>query len=372
MPPTWTLQRILTLPFMPAVFFFSGVTYDTITLSRVDRMVDNLIILGYLTLLGGLIVFTGRLTRGGRDASLMFHWGPMTRLVDRTRPYFPYAIQFLLGGLFSAYTIFYFQSASLTTTAVFFFVLVGLLVVNEFLRHRLTRLRLLISLYTMVWFSFFTFFLPVLIGFMHTTIFLLGAFLSLAIALWVVELIYKGGPQVSKQEKILVGLPAGGLILLLVGFYFLNWIPPVPLSLKFGGMYHEVVKTGDRYNMKFEKSAWYRFWKRSDNPFHGMGPIYCFTAVFAPVDLNTTIYHHWEYRAAGESFSTPFRTADRIPIKISGGRADGYRAYSVKKRVVPGEWRVMAETQEGKVIGFVEFQVEAAKDSPLAFDTYRY
>lgn len=372
MSPAWTLQRILALPFMPAVFFFAGVTYDTITLSRIDRVLDNLIIFGYLTLLGGLIVLTGRLARKGSDASPTVRFGPMTRFVDRTRPFFPNAIQFLLGGLFSAYTIFYFQSASWTTTAVFFFVLIGLLVANEFLRDRLTSLRLLISLYTMVWFSFFSFFLPVLIGFMHTMIFLLGAFLSLAMALWVVELIYKVGPRASMQEKILVGLPAGGLILLLVSFYFLNWIPPVPLSLKFGGIYHEVTKTGERYDMKFEKSAWYQFWKRSDDPFHGDGPVYCFTAVFAPVDLQTTIVHHWEYRAAGETSSTSFRTSDTIPIKISGGREGGYRAYSVKKRVVPGEWRVTAETQEGKVIGRVEFYVEPKGDSPLEFETHRY
>src|SRR5438445_13071156 len=54
----------------------------------------------------------------------------------------------------------------------------------------------------------------------------------------------------------------------LVGFYFLKWIPPVPLSLKFAGTYHKVAKVDDEFQLEFEKAAWYHFWKRSDDPFH--------------------------------------------------------------------------------------------------------
>ena len=55
------------------------------------------------------------------------------------------------------------------------------------------------------------------------------------------------------MRRSLVTAPAFALIGLLVGFYFLNWIPPVPLSLKFGGIYHEVKKTGDRFELSFER-----------------------------------------------------------------------------------------------------------------------
>ena len=66
MSPLGKVQSILAKPFMPAVFFFSGVTYDTLTLTRIDRLQDNLILLIYLLLLGVLIVLTGRL---GIDAA---------------------------------------------------------------------------------------------------------------------------------------------------------------------------------------------------------------------------------------------------------------------------------------------------------------
>src|SRR6266571_4484415 len=104
------LRAAITKPLLPVAFFLGGVTFDSVTLTRIDRLRDNLIMLLYLSLLGGLIA--------------------------RAQPHYPHAIQFLLGGLFSAYTVFYSQSASLTTTAVFFALLIVLLVGNEFLRDR--------------------------------------------------------------------------------------------------------------------------------------------------------------------------------------------------------------------------------------------
>ena len=250
-------------------------TFDAVTLTRIDRLTDNLILLLYLSLLGALIVLTGRadLARAG-SPDILPDTHAVAALIKRAHPYYAHAIQFLLGGLFSAYTIFYSQSASLTGTAVFFAVLVVLLVVNELLRDRLSNLRLLVSLYALVCFSFFTFFLPVLTGFMHTLVFLLGAVLSLVVTLRVVELIYTGVPDRSRRDVILTGAPAGALVLVLVGFYFLHWIPPVPLSMKFAGVYHKIERADGRYRLGFEEGSWYQFWKRSDDPFRGAGPAY--------------------------------------------------------------------------------------------------
>jgi hypothetical protein len=61
MSPLSRVQSFLAKPFMPALFFFSGVGYDTLTLTRIDRLQDNLLLLLYLVLLGLLIVLTGRL-----------------------------------------------------------------------------------------------------------------------------------------------------------------------------------------------------------------------------------------------------------------------------------------------------------------------
>lgn len=364
------LRTALAKPFLPVFFFFAGVTYDSLTLTRIDRLLDNLILLLYLSLLGALIVLTGRAELGKLPTQDSPNPAGVASLLARGRPYYPMAMQFLLGGLFSAYTIFYSQSASLTTTAVFFFVLVAFLVANEFLRDRLTSLRLLVSLYALVCLSFFTFFLPVVTGLMNTAIFLIGAGLSVVAAWRVVNLVYQDVPNRSPREVVLTGVPAMAIVGVLVGFYFLNWIPPVPLSLKFGGAYHKVGKADGTYQLSFQKGAWYEFWKRSDNPFRGDDPAFCFTAVFAPVDLQTTIYHRWQHRPAGRR---AFSTTDRIPLAISGGREGGYRGYTVKQRVTSGDWRVDVETADGRIIGRISFRVEErAGPEPLELKTISY
>jgi hypothetical protein len=364
-----TAKALFAKPFVPVFCFLSGVAYDTLTLTRIDRLQDNLILLVYLLLLGVLIVLTGRLNVDlSLDQERTAPLASLTHWALRVKPYYPMAIQFLLGSLFSAYAIFYSRSATFTGTAIFFGLLIVLLIVNEFLRSRLSSLRLLVSLYAVVCFAFFTFFLPVMTGYMNAVVFLAGAGLSVGVIFRVVHLIYRDNPGRSQREAIGVTAPAFALIGLLVGFYFLNWIPPVPLSLKYGGIYHEVKKTGDRFELSFDKK-WYQVWKRSNSTFPADEPVYCFTAVFAPVDLDTTVYHHWYFRA---NDSRPFAHADRIPIKISGGREGGYRAYTFKQRLNPGDWRVDVETEDGRIVGRVSVEVERQDDVRPTLTTVSY
>lgn len=335
------------------VFFLAGVTYDTLTLSRIDRLFDNLILLLYLSLLGTLVVLTGRLQFDMIPSPPQETGWSALHVIQWARPHLTKALQFLLGGLFSAYTIFYFQSSSLTTSSLFLAVIILLLIANEWFRHRLSSIKLLVSLYAMVVFSFFTFFLPVLTGLMNIWVFLLGAALS-AVVIWkIVTLIFDGLALRSSWEPILTFFPALGLIVSLCGFYFLNWIPPVPLSLKFGGAYHHVEKAQHDYHLTFYDGAWYDVLKQSDDEVPTEQPVYCFTSVFAPVTLETTVYHHWQHRPANTEDA--FSTTDRIPISISGGRERGYRSYTVKQRLDPGEWRVDVETEDGRIIGRVHF-----------------
>ena len=364
MPSVARFRAAFTKPLLPVIFFFAGVTYDTVTLTRIDRLLDNLILLFYLSLLGLLIILTGRADLSSAGHSGETPAGPA--FLARARPYYPQAIQFLLGGLFSAYAIFYSQSASRTGTAVFFAVLVAFLVANEMLKDRLSNLRLLVALYALVCFSFLTFFLPVLTGVMNTLMFLFGALCSLGAAVWVIRQIYSGMPDRPTREMVLAGAPAAALVAVLVWFYFLHWIPPVPLSMKFAGIYHHVSKQDGVYRLGFEPGAWYQFWKRSDDPFHGTGPASCFTAVFAPVALQTTVLHHWQSRPAGRA---DFSTTDRIPLAIAGGREDGYRGYTTKSKLDPGEWRVDVETRDGRIIGRIGFRVEEGEGETASLET---
>ncbi|MEK6634582.1 MAG: DUF2914 domain-containing protein, partial [Nitrospirota bacterium] len=132
--------------------------------------------------------------------------------------------------------------------------------------------------------------------------------------------------------------------------------------------YREVQRQGDQFLLTYDRK-WYEVWKRSENPFPADEPIYCFTAVFAPVALDATVYHHWYFRP---NSSKPFTHADKIPIKISGGREGGYRAYTFKQRLDPGDWRVDVETEDGRIVGRVSVRVEQRSDQPAALRTLSY
>jgi len=350
------LQASFLKPILPAFFFFAGVTYDSLTLTRIDRLLDNLILLLYLAVLGVLVILTGRLQLGLIPATpAITSWNALS-LIHRAQPHLAKGLQFLLGGLFSAYAIFYSQSTSFSTTAIFLGIIVGFLIANEFLSNRYSSLKMLVSLFALVTLSFFTFFLPVLTGWMNSVVFVTGALITGAVVWKIVRLTFQGAPNVSLRTIFTMSLPAFALVVLCTVLYFLNWIPPIPLSLKFGGVYHQIEKHHDEYSLTYEKGPWYEIGKHSDDRVGIDAPVYCFSSVFAPVTLQTTIYHHWQWRPFHEHAS--FITTDRIPITISGGREKGYRMYTMKHRVQPGEWRVNVETDDGRILGRMTFIAE--------------
>lgn len=333
----------------PALFFFGGVAWDAATLRYIDAWFDNLFLLGYLFLLGTLVVLS-ILDRHDR----LRH--PRLRAL---RPWFPPAVQFLTGALFSAYVIYYAQSAT-WTNALFLVVLVGLLVANEFIWRRTFNLYALLGIYFLATLSFFIFFLPVLFGAMGYGMFLLSGLVSLAAA--------GGMLYVLRRNAVLHGLrlvAASGLLIGLFGvvhlFYVQNWIPPVPLALRMGGPYHDVQAERNAYVLAYEPAPWYRFWKRADDVFHPApdDTVYCFAAVFAPTALETQIVHHWQRFDARR---TRWETMDRIPYEVTGGRRGGYRGFTFKRHAPAGRWRVDVETPRGQAIGRIRFRI-AVPDS---------
>jgi hypothetical protein len=64
--------------------------------------------------------------------------------------------------------------------------------------------------------------------------------------------------------------------------------------------------------------------------------------------------------------------ADRIPIKISGGREGGYRAYSFKQGLGPGDWRVDVEAEDGRIIGRVAVTVTSQAEEQPRLATVAY
>jgi hypothetical protein len=347
---------------VPPMLFFGGVTWDALTLQRIDALLDNLILGIYLVLLGGFVVLA---TLDRNDRSL-------PRPFQKLSTWAPGAIQFLAGGLFSAYVIYYTRSASFTTASLFLLVLVGLLVANEIIWSRLWSSYLLLGVYFLAVFCYFTFFLPTVLGTIGFGVFLTSGFVSAGFVIGLI--LYLDTHNVFAGTKSFLGAVGVvlGLLGLVVVFYVNHWIPPVPLALQDGGVYHDVSRNGSAFLLEYEEPPWYRPWQNDDDPFRyaASDTVHCFAAVFAPTDLQTTVYHHWQYY---DSKRETWVDTDRIGYQVVGGRRNGYRGVTFKRHVHPGEWRVTVETVDRRPIGRIRFEVVPADTtSGRTFKTRHY
>lgn len=93
--------------------------------------------------------------------------------------------------------------------------------------------------------------------------------------------------------------------------------------------------------------------------------LYAFTAIRAPRGLHERIFHVW-YRDGKE--------VDRIALDISGGREEGYRAWTHKNNFPEpsaGNWKIRVVTSGDQLIGVLRFRVAALAEglpAPLATD----
>jgi hypothetical protein len=140
--------------------------------------------------------------------------------------------------------------------------------------------------------------------------------------------------------------------------YFLNIIPPIPLSLKSFGVYHSITRDSDGSFVGQEEvsGSWYEevFSRKKITITDKNDSIYVFSAIFAPTKLNTNIVHNWQYF---DELESKWVSASRAGFSIYGGRDAGYRGYSLKTSLFAGKWRVDIETPRGQLIGRVKFNV---------------
>ena len=144
--------------------------------------------------------------------------------------------------------------------------------------------------------------------------------------------------------------------------YFLNVIPPIPLSLREAGVYHDLERTSNGYTVLAEgESVLQKLVPGQTIHTQAGSPVYVYSAIFAPADLNTTIVHHWQYY---DEADRKWISKDELSFFISGGSDTGYRGYSVKSSVSEGRWRVDVETKRGQVLGRIPIRIKYVEDLP--------
>ena len=333
--------------YMPLLFFIGGFIFDTLTLGRVDRLYDLVMLSLHMSSLTVVLYLYNRVEDG-------IYTG--TRL-ERYQEYFPLAIQFFFGALSSAYVIYFARSVTMTKTVTFFIILIALLVANEFLKRRISNKYLQFGVYSFVSLTFFTFMIPVFVKQMNPTLFVISTAVSFGVTLFLIFLIFAR----SKSTRAEVNLPKLlGLVVAIYGticlFYFLRLIPPVPLALDEGIVAHKIRTTERGYAVTYERDESYVFWRSHRIPFiHQPGqPVYVFSSIFAPTDLQKAVAHRWKWY--NEETQT-WEVQDEIGFEITGGRNDGYRGYTFKENLKLGDWRVEVVTEEELLLGIIDFKL---------------
>jgi len=282
--------------------------------------------------------------------------------VERGRPrprwriLLPITTQFALGGLWSAFVIFYGRSAVFSSSWPFLLLLFVLLLANEYFHHYHDRLVFTSILFFFALYSYAIFEVPIYTGTLGTLTFLESGAATLGIfSLFTILL------RILGRERLLVDvrnfrIGAACDFLILNIFYFTNILPPIPLAAKEAGVYHTVWRVPGNYLATSESEPWQVRYLGFQPTLHIIPneSLSAYSEVFAPTALTTNIMHRWQWydQSVGK-----WITKAVISYSIVGGRDGGYRGYSTVRMNETGKWRVDIETNDGRLIARLPFTV---------------
>ncbi len=276
---------------------------------------------------------------------------------------FPLGVQYAFGGLLSGFVVFYTAHSVVAASWPFLLFLALVYIGNEYFRMYKHFLVFQTTLFFFTLYAFSLFALPLVLGSLGPWIFLgstVGALLLFGIFLFLLRSVNK------KRFNESIRQITGSTILIVVlanAAYFTGAIPPIPLAMKDGGIYHSLVKVPGGYAVTGEPAPpWWDL--RAPVVHEAPGELlYAYSAVAAPISFSSTVVHRWERNVNGK-----WVTESRISFPISGGREAGFRGYSVKGDIAEGTWRVSVETPGGAVIGRIRFDVVRAAEPPALIE----
>jgi hypothetical protein len=329
-----------------------GFVFDALTLHRVDTFWENFWVVAHLVVVAVCIVLVNREENdaaAGNDSPRARFW-----LIN--------LLQFFFGGLLSTMLVFYFRSGSLPASWPFLLVPAVAFVANESLRKRYAWLGFQISLFYLSLFCFAIFIVPVLLHAMGPFIFVLSGVVILALMAMFLRVLKMAAKETFARGRKELAISIAAIFLGINALYFLNVIPPIPLSLVDAGVYHSIAKDPQGgYLAQSEERGWLGF-LRLHETIHlpPGGAAYAYSAVFSPTSLDTRIVHEWQRYEEKRGWTT----VSRVELALVGGRGGGYRTYSIKTQMLPGAWRVNVETPRGALLGRLRFNVIAEDGAP--------
>ena len=347
-------QRIAVLSFI------CGFLFDIVTVDRADHWLAIVQQVLYIA------VILAALTQ------MFFEEGqPQPDAASRPflkRWYYQYRtalVHFFLGTLLNVYTIFFFKASSLLVSVFFLAFLVFLLWANESEHFKSRGLPFKFTLLSLCTMCFAANVVPIAVGSIGLTVFLVSMLAGCVPVIGVAWWIRRKKPDLFPRARRQMLIPLGGVLVGFLVFYYLRLIPPVPLSIPFIGVYHAVEKTEDVYRLSHERPIW-RIWQHGDQEFLAQpgDRVYVFFRIFSPTRFSDQVQVRWYWKDDARGWMLQ----DTIPIKIVGGRAEGFRGYGFKSNYQSGEWKVQVETTDSREIGRVYFSLETRPEWPRTFE----
>ncbi|HYE60099.1 MAG TPA: DUF2914 domain-containing protein, partial [Candidatus Kapabacteria bacterium] len=327
-----------------------GVIFDWFTFTSISIVSTFILLFVYAFLAGVLIAWSSIYDARGLETG---------KALSYLRFATPLLIQFLFGALLSGSFIFYWFSGALVVSWPFIILIVVLMVGNDVFRHYYLRPVIQMSIYFFILFSLFSIVVPYLFNSLSPWLFVMagvGSTACIALYMWLLSRVVPG----MWEKRIQFFIPIASIVVLMNGFYFLNVIPPIPLSIRDAGVYHMVERQGSEYRLTGEKESWWeRFMPGMTIHVTPGDPVYVYTAIFAPSDLNINIVHRWQYYNEKQQ---AWISVNKLSFSLTGGRREGFRGFSRKTAVQPGKWRVYVETTRGQVLGRLSFQIVHADE----------
>src|SRR5690606_3919128 len=114
------------------------------------------------------------------------------------------------------------------------------------------------------------------------------------------------------------------------------------------------------YVLKYSR-PWWLFWERGAQTFYALpgDKLNCFVRIFSPTGFQDKVFLHW----LRKNQRGQWESQDRISNEIVGGRDEGFRGFATKSNYTHGDWRVQIETEDGREIGRIHFEVVLGTES---------
>lgn len=340
--------------------FVAGFIFDIVTLGRIDSWLAIGQQVLYLVLIATALTQM-MLEQAGpppqRDGMFVLkRWYYQSRTA---------IVHFLFGSLLNLYTIFFFKSSSLLVSFGFLVFLVLLLVANESRRFKSLGLPFKFAMLSLCVLSFFAYVVPIAMGSIGVVVFLASMLIGCLPMIALGWRVRARVPQLAGQVRNQIHVPLGLVLLGFFVLYYFRVIPPVPLSIPFIGVYHSVERTEQGYRLSHERPPW-RFWHNGDQEFVARpgDKVYVFFRVFSPTRFSDQVQMRWYWKDEARGWTLQ----DSIPIKIVGGREQGFRGYGFKSNYQPGAWKVQIETTDSREIGRVYFDLQLGPEWPRSFE----